>query len=107
VSWFESDGGYVDAVGDLALIGDKWGPSIGLFQVRSLRHPEDFPFPDTLRIAELLRASTFNAQAAWEISEHGTDWSKWSVYRSGKYLERLGQDFDLRTGHERAALWNS
>ena len=49
----------------------------------------------------------YNARSAYEISLHGTDWSKWSVYRSGKYLERKGDDFEIITGHQRAALWNS
>src|SRR3546814_11985548 len=34
---FAESGGYVDAVGDLALVDAKWGPSIGLVQIRSLR----------------------------------------------------------------------
>lgn len=90
----------------MSLISDKWGPSIGWFQIRSLRHPEDYPHPDTLRIAEKLRDALYNAKAAYAISNKGTDWSKWSVYRSGVYLEFVGRDYATRTGHSRADQWN-
>ena len=43
--------GSSDAVGDVSLVNDKWGPSIGLFQIRSLRHPEDYGAVDRLRVA--------------------------------------------------------
>ena len=101
---------YYDAVGDLTIISDKWGPSIGSGQVRSLRHPEQFPFPDTLRIADKLRDPWYNAQACWEISNRGTDFMKWTPFRPDRgqtYLPHLGEDFPLHGGHVRAHLWNS
>lgn len=105
--------GYSDAVGDLAQLADpavsaKWGPSIGLFQIRSLRHPGDYPVAngDRLRVASALRDATYNAKAAYVISKSGTDFSKWTTYRTGSYKRMYGQDFPIRTGDKNAELWN-
>lgn len=110
---FAESEGYTDAVGDLAQLADpkvseKWGPSIGLFQIRSLRHPEQYPVAngDRLRVAENLRDAVYNAKAAYVISKQGTDWSKWTTYRNDTYKEMYGKDFPLRTGHPQANLWN-
>lgn len=97
---------YSDAVGDIGLISDKWGPSIGLFQVRSLRDPNAWGIEDRVRIAEKLRDPQFNAGAAWIISKHGTDWSKWSTFVHGTYLPYKGLDFEVRTGHPQAEKWS-
>jgi hypothetical protein len=117
VSFVECDGpaasraigrraGYGDAVGDLTLVNDKWGPSLSLFQIRTLRHPEQYPFPDTLRVAQDVRHPGKNAAAAFAISKRGTDWTPWSAYKSGSYLEYVGKDFEIVSGHPRANLWN-
>ncbi|MGH7790764.1 MAG: hypothetical protein ACREOB_00475 [Thermodesulfobacteriota bacterium] len=98
---------YYDAVGDLALISDKWGPSIGSGQVRSLRHPDQFPYPDTLRIANRLREPLYNAQACFAICENGAEFDKWTVHRTGQWEEKKGVDFTLHSGHPRAHLWSS
>ncbi len=97
---------YYDAVGDVTLISDKWGPSIGPAQIRSLRHPNLFPHPDTLRVAALLRDPEYNARAAWEISRHGTHFTPWSAYNSRAHEPHIGQDFELHAGHIRAHQWN-
>jgi Lysozyme like domain len=99
-------GGYEDAVGDLDRTDDTWGPSLGLFQVRSLRHPYDYAVEDRFRLAWALTNRLFNAVAAYEISRHGTDWSPWSAYRSGAYLSYVGKTYAIRTGHERAREWS-
>jgi len=118
ISWWEADGplaagspwnknaAFADAVGDVSLINATWGPSIGLFQVRSLRDPTSGNYADTFRVASKLLDPAFNAQAAWEISKHGTYWSPWSVFNSGKYKDRLGQDYEVITGHPRASDWS-
>jgi len=100
-------GGYSDAVGDVALVNEKWGPSIGLFQIRSLRRPGDFPYPDTLRVASDLRDALYNAKAAYAISRNGTDWTPWSVFKSGTYEQHVGKDFEIKTGHPRAEDWDA
>lgn len=107
MSFKESVGGYEDAVGDIGLIDDKWGPSCGLFQIRSLRKPYEFSIADRYRQAWACMDRLYNARAAFVISKEGTDWAKWSVYRNGTYLPHVGQDYIIRTGHERAHLWNS
>jgi hypothetical protein len=89
-------------------VNEKWGPSVGLFQIRALHYPEQYPVAngDRLRVAEKLRDALYNAKAAYVISKQGTDWSKWSVFTSGKYKSRVGVDYDVLTGHERADQWN-
>ena len=77
--------GKPEAVGDENLQNEKWGPSIGLWQIRSLRHPETFSFPDTLRIAEQLRDPYKNAEAAYAISENGTNFGPWSTFMNNAY----------------------
>jgi hypothetical protein len=104
---FAESGGYTDAVGDLGLISEKWAPSIGLFQIRSLRDPDAWGPLDHVRRASELRDPLYNAQAAWVISQGGTDWTPWSVFKSGTYLPHVGVDFPLLTGHPRADLWDA
>ena len=105
VSWAESNG-YSDAVGDIALVDAKWGPSIGLFQVRSLRNPLAYSEEDRYRYAWALRESDYNIVAAFVLSKGGTDWTKWSTFNSGAYKEFEGNDYTMRTGHPRAGDWN-
>src|SRR4051794_9846207 len=64
---------YEDAVGDLTLATAKYGPSIGLFQVRSLRSPQSYGGLDLWRYAWPLRNRFFNAAAALAHSKGGTD----------------------------------
>jgi hypothetical protein len=98
-------GGYIDAVGDLGLIDAKWGPSLGLPQIRTLRNPYIWGPLDRWRDAVKLRDPAFQAAAAWAISKQGTDFTDWSVFNHGTYLPRKGVDYPLRVGHSRAAQW--
>ncbi|MEV0371795.1 peptidoglycan-binding protein [Streptomyces sp. NPDC050636] len=76
------------AVGDEALADNKWGPSFGLFQIRSLRHPEQFTPPDTLRIAGKLKDPLYNAKTAKAIkAAHG--WNQWSTFTNGAYRRHM------------------
>jgi Lysozyme like domain len=70
-------GGYVGIVGDL----DK-GKSVGLWQINLPAHPSYDP-------AKLASSPAYNAQAAYEISKHGTDWSPWSAYNQGLYRQYM------------------
>lgn len=79
-------GGDPDILGDEGLVTSKWGPSIGLSQIRSLwadqgtgraRDPAQLTDPD------------FNARAAWEISSQGSNFAPWSVFTSGAYRTYL------------------
>jgi hypothetical protein len=95
------EGGWVDPIGT-----PVWGPSVGLFQVRTLHNPQDYGAESVVRDISGLRDPAFQARAAYVISKGGTDWSPWSVYRSGAYRQYLGTDFEIRTGHPEAARWN-
>lgn len=106
VSYAES-AGYSDAVGDISLVTPIWGPSIGLFQVRSMRDPLSGSVADRYRFAWALRDPDFNARAAFVISKSGTDWSLWSTFTHGTYLARKGVNYTIRTGHENASKWSA
>jgi len=95
---------FSDAVGDTTLIDVKWGCSIGMFQIRSLRHPPSFGGADIWRWAYPLRQPFYNAQAAYAIT-NGGDWSKWSTFTSGAYKPFLGQSPKIVPGHARANEW--
>lgn len=84
----------------------KWGPSVGWFQIRSLRNPEAWGAVDKLRVAELLRDAQYNAHAAFAISKGGTDFTFWSVFNSKAYEKFLDVDYQLKTGHARADDWD-
>lgn len=84
----------------------KWGPSLSLFQIRVLRHPENYPFPDTLRVAAVIRNPVANAEAAFAISSGGKDWSKWSTFRDKLHLPYVGLNYIIKTGHPHAGDWS-
>lgn len=104
VATAESDW-FADAVGDITLVSSQWGCSIGLFQIRSLRHPASFGGNDLWRYAWPLRQPFFNAQAALAISKGGTDWTPWSAFTSGNYTQHLGKNPRVKTGHTAASSW--
>lgn len=85
IAWAES-GLRSDAVGDVDLADDTWGPSVGLYQVRSLRsHTGTCKERDVERLGD----PTFNTRAMVAISSNGTNWQPWSVWKNGKYLSHL------------------
>ncbi|MFG2823369.1 hypothetical protein ACGFX4_28575 [Kitasatospora sp. NPDC048365] len=82
-------GGRPDAVGDTTLVNNTWGPSIGLFQIRSLRRPQEYGYPDNLRIESSLADPQYNAKAARAIQQDAGGWSPWSTYTGGAYKQYL------------------
>jgi len=78
-----------DAVGDEKLANDKWDASIGLFQIRSLRNPNDprFNKADKLRVRDRLFDPVYNAKVAYEISKKGKTWKDWTTFTEGTYKE--------------------
>ena len=99
-------GWYGDAVGDTSLISAKWGPSIGLFQIRALRSPTSFGSKDYWRYNAMLRNPLINAMAAFDISDGGTNWEPWSTFTSGSYKNHLGVEVrPIQTGHSKANQW--
>lgn len=96
---------FEDAVGDITLVDAKWGPSIGPFQIRSLRYPNAFSGADQHRIAFALRDRFFNAKVAFMITKGGTDWTLWSTFKNGTHTQFLGQKPKFQVGHANAAKW--
>ncbi|MFF9780397.1 peptidoglycan-binding protein [Streptomyces sp. NPDC013978] len=80
--------GDTGAVGDQYLVDNKWGPSIGLFQIRSLKHPAQFSPPDTLRIEGKLKNPLYNAKTAKAI-KHAHNWKQWSTFVNGAYKQYM------------------
>ncbi len=97
VSWAEIAYGDPDpdldpgAVGDEDLVDDIWGPSIGLWQIRSLHaHSGTGKERDALRLPD----PEFNARSMATISKGGTDWTPWSVWKNGRYAHHLDDVVD-------------
>lgn len=74
-----------DAVGDLDLVNNKWGPSYGGFQIRSLKSETG---TGSFRDATKLLIPRFNCRAAKHIKAN-QGWKAWSVYTSGMYKAYL------------------
>lgn len=79
-------GGRTDAVGDTTLTSVTWGPSVGLWQIRSLNADLG---TGASRDAARLADPGFNARSAYAISKGGTNWSPWTVFTTGAFLLKL------------------
>lgn len=75
------------ARGDLALQNEKYGASIGLWQIRSLHAHRD---TGKERDANQLTDPAFNARAAYTISGGGTNFEPWTMFTNQKYKQHLG-----------------
>lgn len=76
-----------DAQGDQSLMDNKWGPSVGLWQVRTLKGETG---KGTNRdIQALLADPNFQAKAMASISGGGKNWQPWSIYTSGAYQKNM------------------
>src|SRR6478752_6823228 len=71
------------ARGDLSLQDNTWGPSFGLFQIRTAKAQTGTG--SDRDITWLAASPAHQAQAAYDISHGGTDFTPWSVYTSGAY----------------------
>jgi hypothetical protein len=82
------ESGYNDQdVGDVSLENSTWGPSYGLFQIRTQKAATG---TGGVRDQTWLAASDLNqAKAAYSISSGGTNFSPWSTYNDGKYQSFL------------------
>ena len=109
----------------------KWGPSVGLFQIRTLVNPLAWGTADRVRDVGVLAgrepgvglapdlttyAAALNAQcvAAKKVRD-SRDWSLWSVHPSSgkdpsgayrKFNEGYGKDFVVQLGHPERGRWN-
>jgi hypothetical protein len=85
-----AESGFDDAaLGDQQLQSTTWGPSFGIFQIRTVK--ADTGRGTARDISNLAGSLDEQAEAAWQISGHGRDFSPWSVFTSGRYQQFLGQ----------------
>lgn len=81
-------GGRTDAVGDVNLVDGKWGPSLNVWQIRSLHDQRGTGGP---RDEFALRDVDHAARAAFSISGGGANFAPWSVYKNGRYQAFMGR----------------
>jgi hypothetical protein len=81
-------GGRTDAMGDVALEDATWGPSVGLWQIRSLKAQQGTGGP---RDATRLTDPTFNAASMAQISGTGGNFKPWTTFSKGTYKQFLEQ----------------
>ena len=81
-------GGRAKAVGDESLVNKKYGPSLGVFQIRSLKDPKKYGGGEW-RDGKRLFDPSFNVKAAWNISNQGKNWKAWSAYNNGAFSKFL------------------
>lgn len=74
-----------DAVGDIDLQTDVWGPSYGGFQIRSLKAEQG---TGSFRDADKLLRPKFNCKAALSVKK-GLGFKAWSCFKSGQYKAYL------------------
>lgn len=78
-----------DAVGDVSLQDEKWGPSVGLWQIRTLKNPSDYSGSvDEGRDINLIGGASnaqANANLAYQLSKGGTDFRPWSTFTANTY----------------------
>lgn len=86
---FPESSGNASIRGDESLTTAKWGPSVGLWQIRSLWADDN---TGRTRDRFALTDPAFNARAAWEVAaEAEALWGKsqrlrpWSAFTSGKW----------------------
>jgi hypothetical protein len=65
---------------DQSLVDDTWGPSLGLWQIRSLKTDKG---TGRVRDGDRLLDPTFNARSMAAISGLGFSWQPWTVWRNG------------------------
>jgi len=80
-------GGDPSARGDVTIQTAKWGPSIGLWQVRSLKPASLHLEPHRDGVA--LLDPSYNARSAFTISRGGQSFAAWSVLASGAAAAKL------------------
>lgn len=83
-----AESGFNDqAIGDVALEDDFWGPSVGLWQIRTLKNP----VTAVRNIDRLLSNPEFQAQSAYAISAQGTNFQPWSTFTNRAYLRYMNE----------------
>lgn len=81
--------GDLNLVGQPASNGQHWGPSVGLWQIRSIQ--EEYGTGQT-RDAAKLTDPAFNAQSMAHISGAGKSFGAWTTFTQGTYKQFVGAD---------------
>lgn len=85
----QAESGLNDTIlGDTALQDGTWGPSYGLFQIRTLAAQTGTG--GTRDISRLAAGDLEQARAAYTISHGGSDFTPWTTFRTGAYQDYLG-----------------
>lgn len=84
------------AVGDTNLQNNTWGPSVGIWQIRTLKAQTGTG--SDRDISALQGNIARQAQAMWNISNHGQTWTPWTVYNTGAYRKFMTQSEAGATG---------
>lgn len=74
------------AQGDTTIQTAVWGPSVGIWQIRSLKADRG---TGRTRDADRLTNPFFNALSMASISGTGTNWRPWTIYTNGSYRNHL------------------
>jgi hypothetical protein len=75
-----------NALGDTTIQTAVWGPSVGLWQIRSLKAESG---SGKTRDQRRLTDPAFNARSAYAISGGGVNFAPWSVFKNGAYKQHL------------------
>lgn len=87
--------GNSNSVGDESLVDSTWGPSIGLWQIRSINSEKG---KGTYRDINKLFDPGFNAEAAYNISGGGKNFKPWTMWKNGTYKKYLSRAKEFSGG---------
>lgn len=82
-------GGDDRVLGDTTITGGGWGPSVGVWQIRT--RTEQYGTGGDRDLLALQGNLGRQAAAMRNISAGGTNWAPWTVYTRGTYNKYLGQ----------------
>lgn len=85
VAMAESSGD-TNALGDTTITTAVWGPSVGLWQVRTLKAETG---TGKSRDKNKLTDPAFNARSAYSIAGGGSNFKPWSMYTNGRYKKHM------------------
>lgn len=85
------------AIGDVRLEDSFWGPSVGMFQERTIKG--EYGHNTTRDERWLLSNPLHQCQAAYVTSSHGTNFHPWSTWLHGTAQARLGEVRAALAGH--------
>lgn len=89
-------GGNDTAIGDVGLQNNTWGPSVGVWQIRTLKSQTG---TGSDRDVNALQGNLQRqALAMKNISSGGSNWTPWTTYTRGTYQQFIGQAQTVAVG---------